>query len=150
VAIALAIIVATTLFYYYNSYQACTAHRTLRERLVDAVAQAGRTPVILADVVEYDWAKVSILAERELQGRRVDCPLGWDWSWEERTQLARDGDLVVMVFSSTANAYVDFLDVQRSAVDFAVLPAQYTREEARFTVTPSDGDPERYTLEAKP
>jgi hypothetical protein len=146
VAIALGLIAATTLVYYWNNYRTCTEHRSMRDRLVAAAAEAAGGPVVLADVVDYDWAKVSILAERDLQGRRVDCPFGWDWSWDERVALARDGDLAVMLFSSGDGVYIDFLDVRRSTLDFAEMPAQYTREAARFEATQTGYDPARYTL----
>jgi hypothetical protein len=149
VAIAAALVAATLGVYYFNNYSSCTARRDARERFHAAVAEAAArdgTLLRLSDVVTTAWAEVSILGGREIQGRKIECPLGWDRSWTERLALARDGDLAVLIFSSDKGEYIDFLDIRPSLAAFTEVPARYGRDAAVFEVRQTGNNPVRYEL----
>jgi hypothetical protein len=149
VVIAIGLVIAVTAIYYFNNYRICSGHAEQRARFLTAVVQAadGATILTLSDITSFEWTEVSIVTDIELQGRKIECPLGWDWSWDERLAMVRARELAILVFSTTG-LVVDFLDVRRDSADFSEMPALYTPDTARFTVTRVAGDNELFELTA--
>jgi hypothetical protein len=102
--------------------------------------------VDLAQVADFDWARVNVASEFALVGRPVECPMGWDWSWDERMALANTGDLVVLLFWHQDATFAGFIDVHRDVVDFDNTAEGYDRAAARFEVSASAGLPTHYAL----
>lgn len=137
--IAPVVIVLGLVYHYWGAYARCTYHADLRDRLQRAIADAGASAgsserrLRLADVVDFDWDRVSIAVGFRPDGRTPDCPFGWDWSSDERARLGEEGRLVLFAFSRRGQ-YVDYLEYRRDWADFEGVEAPLTPETAVFEV----------------
>lgn len=133
--IAPTVIVLALAYHYGAAYARCTYHAGLRDRLRQAIGEAGAPEhrVRLADVVDFNWDQVSIAVGYRPEGRTADCPFGWDWSSEERARLGEKGRLVLFAFFR-GGEFVDYLEYRRDWADVEGVEARLTPETAVFEI----------------
>ncbi|MCP4329610.1 MAG: hypothetical protein GY791_14375 [Alphaproteobacteria bacterium] len=142
VFISAALIVGVLLYRYGGEYLDCSAHAGLRDRLHRAVEQAaggangGR--VVLAEVTDFAWSRADIQVNFKPEVEVPGCPLGWDWSTEERAALVADDLLTVIVFSQNG-ALVNFLEYRSDWGVFRDAAGPFTPETAVFAATDEGG-----------
>ncbi len=136
VVVGAVLLVAALGYHYGSSYSRCTHHADSRQRLKAAIeAAASRTTgsVRLADITDFRWDKVTIVAGYRPDGRTPDCPFGWDWSTETRAALAGKGLLTLLVFSRRG-AVADYIEYRSDWAAFEGLKNPYTPATAVFVV----------------
>jgi hypothetical protein len=140
VYVSIAIVVAVLTYQYGSRYLACTGQASLRDRLHAAVVGAaddGR-PLVLANVMDFDWDRVEIQTEYDPGIEVPGCPLGWGWSTEERERLIADGLLTLLVFSR-AGALAEYVEYRSDWGTFQELSNPYDPESAVFSAIRGDG-----------
>lgn len=142
------VMIAGVLVYLYGGdYLRCTAHAEARAGLESAIAAAaasaapgGTGRLAVADIADFDWDRLDIQVAYTPDAEIPSCPLGWDWSAEDREALVAEGLLTVLVFSR-GGAVVDYIEHRADRGDFRDIANPYTRENAVFAVDPARGVP---------
>lgn len=138
--IAPALLVAGLGYHYGTRYSHCTKHAEMRERLVNAIETASSSDQAtfdLAGAVPAGWDQLKIIKGYQPGPERIDCPFGWDWSAEQRTALAGDGGLTLLLFSR-GGQFADYIEVKAETVSFGGIEEPLTPQSATFALS---GDP---------
>jgi len=145
VTIALVLVVGVLSVFYYTTYSACTHNAQQRARFVAGIESASGSTVRLADVMGFAWDKIRIAQGFKPAGKVTSCPLGWDWSADERQRLISAGLLTVIAFFKDGQP-VEVIDVSGEDVRFEDLKDEYSGDEAVFAVGPQESGTPRFVL----
>ncbi|WP_282606367.1 hypothetical protein [Pelagibius sp. Alg239-R121] len=127
----------------YSLRESCVYKAGLTSGLTTAIetsAAAGSSeapvPLNLANVTDFAWDEVQILQNYRLTTTSLDCPFGWHWSEDARSELAAKGLLTVLAFFQNGT-FVDFMDHSGEIATFEVSEDKITKAQAQFRVIPS-------------
>ena len=129
-------------WYYFDRYQDCSAHASVREALYRGAASSVGTIFKMSEVTPYTWTRVLLAPGYSLDGE-PDCPFSWDWPSGMREQLAAADRLGIIVFVNElvdkgGVVLTDYVEYDTARVHFrtlgkrAMIPSQAT-----FWVYPS-------------
>jgi len=138
-ALAILVMVIAIAGYYYSRYRDCSYHADLRSRLYSALRLKVSGTIKLADVVPFEWMRLTILTGYRPPGKLPECPFGWDWSRQQRRALSERTALNMLVFSRKGD-YLDYIDFRRDQVDFQGTLESYTPLTAVFSVNAQQAD----------
>ncbi len=139
--LAVVLAVGVLASYYVFRYYDCTEHRQFRALIHQGIASAhseGRA-FRLTGVTDFRWHQVHISPHFVPPKKVADCPLGWDWSEEERQSLVDGGNLAFLVFRDE-NQVVSYAELRNDWADFSAVAGLWSPESAVFNVREtSDG-----------
>ena len=142
--LSIAMIAGVLIYLYGGDYLRCTAHAEARAELEAAIADAawpgGTGRLAVADIADFDWDRLDIQVAYRPDAEVPGCPLGWDWSAEERAALVAERLLTVLVFSR-GGTVVDYIEHRADNGDFRDIVNPYSRDSAVFAVKPARGVP---------
>ena len=152
VIIAIIIIVTVGGWQGYSLREACLQRGDLMSRLslaIEASAAAGgggEAGVLdLAKAANFAWDEVRIVQNYRPTTTSLDCPFGWHWSEETRSELAAKGLLTVLAFFQDG-AFIDFMDYSGELAIFEVGDEKIAKKRALFSVTTPAGDEGPFVL----
>jgi len=142
--LSIATIAGVLIYIYGRDYIRCTAHADARAGLEAAIAAAaapgGSGRLALADIAAFDWDRVDIQVAYRPDAEIPGCPLGWDWSAEDRDALVAGGLLTVIVFSRDGTV-VDYIEHRADRGQFRDIANPYAPDDAVFVVDSGRGVP---------
>lgn len=134
------VICAVLGLYYFDSYQSCTEQSELRNRFMDVVQQTSEQAGAVFDMdttTNFSWDTlrvVNAVKTEATRGAGPNCPFDWDWSRNQREELAAQGQLNLMLFFD-AEKIVKYMELDGQAVNLEQLKEIYDVSEARFKVS---------------
>jgi len=112
------IVVLVMSFYYGDIYAKCSNNKQFRTSLNELLGSGDRPRQFrLMDFADFTWDRVRIVTDFKPEGKSVECPLGWNWSNEERDSLISSGLLTVLIFVQQG-IIVDVLELRGDEVAF--------------------------------
>jgi hypothetical protein len=100
----------------------------------------------LADLTDFEWNRVRIVARVEPGTIDDECPLDWNWGPGERESLLDAGELTALIFGHEGRV-VGYFELSRKRIAFAQTDEQLTPQTAVFRVERGPGDEGAITLE---
>ena len=130
--------VGVLISYYVFRYYDCTEHRQFRARLHQEIgfAHSENRAFRLAGATGFQWSQVHISPHFVPSGKVADCPLGWDWSDQERQSLVEGGNLAFLVFR-VGNQVISYAELRNDWADFSAVAGYWSPESAVFNVRES-------------
>jgi len=138
VVLAVIVVIGSVGGYYYQRYNDCRYHATLREHLYAQISAHSGPTIALKALIPFAWQRLIIYTGYQSTGKFPECPFGWDWSGQYRQSLLDRSELNVLVFSREGR-YPDYIDFSKSQINFPGIRQTYTPETAVFSITRQAG-----------